>query len=298
MTQSAGQMILKIGDAAIEIVAASEDLPLAVEGPSQAFLEAAGDKGPTDIRLRARWADLDGYRAEGPAVFDPGHLWTLYRKNGHYTFQFISPVTGRVPYKVGRFAADFASGEVLLHRPCYPSGKGVYPLDYPLDELLLSNWLALGRGVILHACGLADSAGRGLLFVGCSGAGKTTTARLWLGRPGVRVFSDDRIVVRKKEDGRFWMFGTPWHGAAEIALAGGAALTRIFLLARGATNELVPLAAPDAVRRLFVASFPPFYSAGALGFTLDFFEELVQAAPCEEYRFVPDAEAVEFVERT
>ena len=71
------------------------------------------------------------------------------------------------------------------------------PLEYPLDELLLQGLLARGRGAEIHACGIADGSGRGLLFVGQSGAGKTTMARLWEGERGITVLSDDRIILRR-----------------------------------------------------------------------------------------------------
>jgi len=43
-------------------------------------------------------------------------------------------------------------------------------LEYPLDELLITHYLSLGRGVELHASGMVRSDGESLLFVGHSGA--------------------------------------------------------------------------------------------------------------------------------
>ena len=65
--------------------------------------------------------------------------------------------------------------------------------------------------------GLVDPEGRGHLFVGQSGAGKSTMARFWAGREGVRILSDDRIILRQIR-GEIWMYGTPWHGEARHAL--------------------------------------------------------------------------------
>ena len=41
--------------------------------------------------------------------------------------------------------------------------------------------------------------GLAILFVGHSGAGKSTTTRLWTERENVEVLSDDRIIVRRDE---------------------------------------------------------------------------------------------------
>ena len=69
--------------------------------------------------------------------------------------------------------------------------------------------LSLGKGILLHACGIDDD-GSGYLFLGNSTDGKSTMAKLWF-ENHAKVLNDDRIVVKEK-DGEFWMYGTPWHG--------------------------------------------------------------------------------------
>lgn len=179
---------------------------------------------------------------------------------------------------------------------------GVYPLQYPLDELLIINLLARGKGVEVHACGVIDALGNGHLLVGQSGAGKTTMARLWqpvLGRAKgkedeVTILSDDRIILRK-DGNRLWMYGTPWHGDAGFSCSARAPLKQIYLLHRGQKNELVPIGGAAAAARLFACSFPPFYSRAGLDFTLAFFDEVVRTVPCQELRFVPDGNVVKFI---
>ena len=88
-------------------------------------------------------------------------------------------------------------------------------------------------GVELHACGVIDG-GRGLLFIGNSGDGKTTTARLWQNETA-EIVSDDRVIVRA-ENGGWTMYGTPWHGEADICSAASAPLHRIYVLDKSARN--------------------------------------------------------------
>jgi len=156
------------------------------------------------------------------------------------------------------------------------------------------NLLALGRGVEVHAFGVEDSDGRGYLFVGQSGAGKTTTARLWQRERGIHVLSDDRIILRRLEE-RIWMYGTPWHGEAELACSTRTPLTQIFFLGRGDSNEVLPMRPPEVVARLMACSFVPFYNASALDHALAFFEHVTKTIPCGELRFVPDERVLEFV---
>jgi hypothetical protein len=173
----------------------------------------------------------------------------------------------------------------------------VYSLEYPLDELLLIHLLAGGRGLEVHACGVVDSSGQGYLFAGQSGAGKTTMARLWQkaeGVQGVIVLSDDRIILRYLS-GRFWIYGTPWHGEAGLASPTRAPLKAIYLLRHGPSNRLVSLRRSDAVARLLACSFPPFYHSRGLDFTLGFLEQLLEAVPGQELSFTPDESVLPLV---
>jgi hypothetical protein len=281
---------LRIADISIAINSNDPELKLQLEGTKNKFLT---DEANPDVRIRAALGELSE-DIIGEKLFDSGSLWQLYNYDGSYIFRFTSLAFGSHPYKVAYFNQDFTYGEVYLHRPFFQNGRPIDPLGYPLDELLTVNLLAKGRGAEVHACSVVDS-GQGHLFVGQSRAGKTTMARLWKDEPGVAVLSDDRIVLRKL-DNNIWIYGTPWHGEAGFASPDRAPLTKIYFLSKGMKNELVPISKADAVGRLFVCSFPPFYNQEALNFTLRFFEEVVKSIPCYELKFVPDKQVVEFIQ--
>lgn len=268
---------------------AEPSLTFAVAGAAERFLAGGG---VADATVTAAWGDLS-HRVAGEEIFDSSGLWKLYDEDGDYVFRFTSPGYGEHSYKEARFNPDFTQGEVTLHADYFDPGKPAFPLEYPLDELLVTNLLARGRGVEVHALGIRDVDGRGYLFLGHSGAGKSTTARLWEGT-GALVLSDDRIILRALE-GKVWMYGTPWHGEEKLAAPERTELTRIFVLGRGDENELLSLAPPQAVAELFTRSFVPFYDAAALGYTLEVLQQVAGAVACAELRFVPDRRVVEFV---
>src|SRR5436309_140602 len=282
----------------LTIALTSEDPMLAVppEGAMRQFLVQNGDP---DLRLQARWGKLDAVSG-GEPLFDSGGLWRLVAANGSLRFSFTSPALGPLPYKVANVDKGFTAGEVCLHRPYFPPGQAANPLEYPLDELLMIYLLAAGRGVEVHACGVVAPNGQGYLFVGQSGAGKTTMARLWQkpqaggGAGGIMILSDDRIILRKG-NGTVWMYGTPWHGEAAMACADRAPLAGIYLLRHGASNALVPQRRSQAITRLLASSFTPLYSRDALDFTLGFLDQVVRAVPCHELSFTPDERVVALV---
>jgi hypothetical protein len=275
----------------LALSARDRDLMLAVDEAMARFLVPAGTP---DITVTAGFGE-EVEVPSGEPVFDSGGVWKLYRDGTRHRFVFSSPALGPLPYKEATFEPDFTSGEVTLRRACFQPTQGLWPLEYPLDELIVQGLLARGRGAEIHACGIADASGRGLLFVGQSGAGKTTMARLWEGVGGAKILSDDRIILRRVGD-RFTMYGTPWHGEAALAEPASAPLAGVFLLEHGAANALLTLRGAAAATRLFTCGFPQFYDRDGLEFTLSFFVEVAAEVPCHELRFTPEAQVVGFVE--
>jgi hypothetical protein len=246
-----------------------------------------------DVPIQVDWTD-DLQIPSGTPLFHSGGLWSLFEESGGYRFYFSTPHLGERPYKAAWFDPEFQRGNLVLYRPYFDADRPIYPLEYPLDELLMIHRLSCGEGVEVHAVGIVDPTGQGHLCLGHSGAGKSTTARLWRSQPHTRILSDDRIILRA-HDGRIWMYGTPWHGDAGIASPDSAPLSRIYLLEHGSKSELVPLAPGRAAAELFARSFVPHHWSKALHFTLEFLGRVAQAAPCFVFPFLPDQSAVEAI---
>jgi hypothetical protein len=293
-----GPFTLDIAGLPIE-VSADDGVPIAAEGSARKFVRAPGAVGPPPFaRIHARWGDPQPPAA--PPAFDSGKgLWRLYRGAdgpegaGGPTIVFTSPMLGAEPYQTATFRDDLRHGEVTLRRSAFADRLPIYPLHYPLDEVFMVHLLSRGYGVEVHGGGVVLPDGRGWLFVGVSGAGKTTMSRMWLNEPGMCVLSDERIILRA-EDGDVWMYGTPWHGDGHIATPGRARLDRVFFLRHGARNALTSVAATSVVARLFVCGFTPFHDPAGLDFSLGFLGDVARRVRCDELAFVPDRSAVEF----
>src|SRR4029077_13002257 len=105
---------------------------------------------------------------------------------------------GTRPYKRLFVDKAFRTARLQMSAQSFArSAHAVVPLEYPLDELLIMHRLTQEKGIELHGAGIVTSDGVANLFVGHSGAGKSTTTRLWTSREGVQVLSDDRIIVRR-----------------------------------------------------------------------------------------------------
>jgi len=53
---------------------------------------------------------------------------------------------------------------VILNRQCLTADDASRALEYPLDELLITHYLSLGRGVELHGCGMVRGDGESFLL--------------------------------------------------------------------------------------------------------------------------------------
>ncbi|MBV9181577.1 MAG: hypothetical protein JO356_09700, partial [Acidobacteria bacterium] len=163
--------------------------------------------GDADIQIAVVWAD-DLEPPQAVPWFDSGGVWSLFQEQKEFVFSFSSAALGLGPYKRLRAADTFHSAELTLNRALLGKHLPVRPLEYPADELLITNHLAFqGVGAEVHGCGLMDEEIGGQLFLGHSGAGKSTTTRLWNRSRKVTVLSDDRVILRL-EGGDVWMHGT------------------------------------------------------------------------------------------
>jgi hypothetical protein len=282
---------LRVAGLTIRVTCGERDLRIA---PASASARFAVDRSTPDVEIDVVSAPGLDVTPHGECLFDSGGPWRLHRDGTGYLFQFFSSTHPASPYKIARFNSDFSIGQIAVDRSFFASAVSIDPLEYPLDELLVIALLARGKGVEIHACGIVVDESRGYLFVGQSGAGKSTMARLWLAKPGAIVLSDDRVIVRSEEDG-IWMYGTPWHGEEPLASPSRGRIAGLFFLRHSDRCELVPVARPDAVARLFAASFPPFHDAAAIEFTLGFLDRVVGGTPCFELGFAIHRDAIEVI---
>ncbi|HVR40736.1 MAG TPA: hypothetical protein VMU84_16690 [Thermoanaerobaculia bacterium] len=288
---------LRIAEIAMVVRCDDDAIDVQFEGPVEKFFVGAGDP---EIELAVRSGQLavdpGSSSADCPlpaahCLFDSGSVWRMFAEDHGYRIECRSEAIGDAPYKVAHFNEAFTRGTIVIDTDAV--GTRINPLEYPLDEVLLANLLGRGRGVELHSCGIIDHEGRGHLFVGQSGAGKTTTARLWEGAAR-DIVSDDRVIVRAK-DGAMWMYGTPWHGEAELSSPVGVPLSGVYLLEQANANELRDLEPGAAVARLFACTFPMFHDPGALAFTLDMLRDITMAVPVRELRFTRERSVVELI---
>jgi len=277
---------LRVGGLVLAVEAERPTPALDPPAALRPFLVARGG----DIRLRYREGPVPPL-TPGEPLFDSGGVWRVERSRGRLVYRFRVPKRRPPHYKAVVIDARLSRG--TLHFDKAEQGPH-FALDYPLDELLFQHRLAREGAIEVHGCGVVWQ-GRTLLFCGRSGAGKSTTARLWKRHArGARLLSDDRVVLRP---GRRAVraYGTPWHGDGGFASAASAPLGALFFLRHGRATELRPLGRGEAAARLFTRSFPPPWDREGVARALDACADTAACVPAFELAFRPRREAVDAV---
>lgn len=151
-----------------------------------------------NLDLRVEWVDrLTRTNARG--LFDSGVLWSVFETDDCLQFDFRTATLGSLPYKRLLVRRDFREATIFMSEDAFARHLGADPMEYPLDELLVTHRLTQDNGIEVHSTGILRANGDANLFVGHSGAGKSTTTRLWTSVEDVEVLSDDRIIVRRDE---------------------------------------------------------------------------------------------------
>lgn len=278
----------------------------AVRGRSEAyraFVEAGRQSGPgrpgepaIPIEVVAgpiepRW--LTGWTREGMRL-DTESTWAL-RLTGDPRWPYHlgpSPVRTSDPPQFHLLAGPRFGRARLYVGAEADRSHGPYGSDWiddrhfhPLDEVLFHHVAAFHRAMVVHASGVELEEG-GVLFLGDSGAGKSTIAELFEKQGAARkVYSDDRIVIRRDpRSGRWWMHGTPWHGTLRRSAPGGVELRALCFLEQARSFELERLGPEGALPRLLQVALGPWWLPEAPELQLGLLDELLGSEDPGFYR--------------
>lgn len=94
------------------------------------------------------------------------------------------------------------------------------------------------KNVALFHSAVVTYKNRGYMFLGKSGTGKSTHARLWLAHiEGTELLNDDNPVVCLRQDGA-WVYGSPWSGKTPCYINKGVRLGAIVDLSQAPYNKI------------------------------------------------------------
>jgi hypothetical protein len=223
-------------------------------------------------------------------IYASGQTWSLFREQTDHFLVLDPPEFKEDPLCVARFRRPIKKVEIFYNPRGVRKQNGrrfiPNPWSYPMDRLLMTYFLAERDGTMMHAAGIGLD-GKGYLFPGRSGMGKSTLSRQFLLQEGPVVLNDERMAVRKI-NGTFKTFGTPWPGDADIAVNRGVPLSGIFFIHHGTHNRITEIEPGEAVKRFLPLATIPWYDPETMTKTLLVCEDLLSRVPSYDLHFTPE----------
>ena len=266
--------------------------PREVNWPHPLYEPFLGEESET-IRLDIHFKG--GPKLNGQKLlFDGEHHWKLYQQDSRYLFQAFDP-SDRTTNMLSLISNRFDRAKVYVK----PESSGSPPpwsllrLMNPLGQWLLINRLAEVGGVMVHALGI-DDGGQGRVFVGPSGSGKSTLARFWSRRKGVRILSDEHVILRCLGK-RFYAYGTPWPGMAARASQDPVEIQQIFFIEHHPEHRLWGETEGILASRLFSQLFLPRWNDRIIESGVTACQQLVQKVECQRLGFAKHPSVIDYV---
>lgn len=167
--------------------------------------------------------------------------WAIYHDKNGWIYLGISSFPGDNTLElVAYFSEDYSSGRIYHNdSQLFLKGNSNSILFFPTDQVFLTQLLSLRNGVLLHSSGMIYD-NKGILFVGHSGAGKSTTAQLFINanefdERKCTLLCDDRNIIRHINN-QWFLFGTWSHGDINLVSSKCAPLKAIFFINQSMEN--------------------------------------------------------------
>jgi hypothetical protein len=251
--------------------------------------------GRPDVRVRCRSVSLRGLRFPVHRIlYTEGNACRIYKLNKRILTVFGPVEPAGMPYLMASSTEDCCDVAVYSNRSYGVEFSLTFLsrlLQYPLLPIIMVYSLVSRAGLMVHGCGIAVD-GKGYLFAGKSGEGKSTMARLWKNK-GL-VLNDERVIIRRSQ-GHSWLYGTPWTGEHGSPSPQGVPLESIFFLNHGNGHHADRAEKMESAAMLLARSFPPLWDDQALGRCLDFISGVVEEIPCYRLGFAPNEGVADFV---
>lgn len=150
---------------------------------------------------------------------------------------------------------------------------------------------AVRRQMIQLHCATIDDDGRGILFLGPSGIGKTTQAERWAQYRGSAIINGDIGFVQRTPAG-YTAWGTPWHGSSPYCLNASVPVKALVVLKQAPQNALRKLTGFEKVREVSGSVFYPTWLEDGMELCTDTLNHLLSDLPVYRLDNRADGEAV------
>lgn len=156
---------------------------------------------------------------------------------------------------------------------------------------------AVQKHMIYQHSSLIDFDGRGIMFLGPSGIGKTTQAELWHKYREALIINGDRVFVQETSE-TFLGWGTPWHGSSPYCENANVPVYAMIVLKQASENSIRELTGFEKVTAVSNSVFYPCWLKNGMELCLETLDHFLTRIPVYELSCRPDEDAVKLTEET
>ena len=146
--------------------------------------------------------------------------------------------------------------------------------------------------------GLIDQQELGYLFLGHSGTGKSTHARMWLEAfKDAWLLNDDNPILRVMEDGEVRVYGSPWSGKTPCYNNAYARVGGIVKLSQAPHNKIRTLSLPEAYAYMLSSASGLKMEKQMADCMYETIKHVITHVKCYHLACLPNTEAAEVAQR-
>ena len=216
---------------------------------------------------------------------------TIDTREDQYRFSF-SPLPGKPLAGILVADKDFKHAQLQIK-----GADSNFALNNAL--MLLFAFASAREGALEMHASVVTNGGKGYLFLGKSGTGKSTHSSLWLKHiPGTELLNDDNPILKLEADGTVRVYGSPWSGKTPCYKAQDVPVGAIVRIRQAPENHIERLSPIQAYASLMASAsgFRPFKElSDGWHRTL---EALAGKVPCYVLDCLPDQGAAELCYKT
>jgi hypothetical protein len=221
----------------------------------------------------------------GILIQNRADFWSVWKHRSDLFITTIFPLSSPEKKAILKFSLTSMEWDMWIEGET----NAIDPFEYPLDGLILYYLTVIYGDILIHASGIVNN-GKGYLFTGVSGKGKSTMAKLWE-NAGARVIHDDRLIIRNTGTG-YRMYNTPVYNDDEPR---DAALNKIYIIEHGQKNLITPVQGASAVTLIMANCIQHHWGSEIIARLLGSVSIMSGVVPAARLAFRPDRHVIDHI---
>ena len=258
------------------------------------FTLRLGDEALLDKKFAAAVLQPVVCTTEGFNVHDTQDSWTIVPQMDENTIKRH----GKYVLTCARDYSEmtlYISRHIFYHERIRRWMRPKFPMSSAIRAACEAG-MTMRDGMPLHAA-LVEKDGYGVVFLGPSGMGKSTQAKLWVEHQGADFIIGDRPGLRRI-DGQWIGFGMPWDGKDRILQQKQVPIRALISLEQAPENSIRRLTKQEAMNVLLNQVMMPMWDDAAMALLTPLMGRLATEIPFYHLKNLPNREATELTRET